>query len=840
MPGRLAASSQGRIVAVLGPTNTGKTHLAVERMLGHRSGVIGLPLRLLAREIYDRVVAQRGARVVALITGEEKIVPPQPAYFVCTVEAMPPALAVDFLAIDEIQLAADPERGHVFTDRLLRARGIVETMFLGADTMRGVLRRLLPEAEFVARPRFSELSYAGERKLSRLPRRSAVVAFSAAEVYALAELVRRQRGGAAVVLGALSPRTRNAQVALFQSGEVDYLVATDAVGMGLNMQVDHIAFAGLRKFDGLGYRELTPAEIGQVAGRAGRYMNPGTFGVTAGAPTLEPELVERIEAHRFDAVRRIQWRNPELDDRSVDALLAALTAPPPDDVLSRGRDADDYLALRAMREDREMLALADGAKAVRLLWEVCGIPDFRKTSAHVHHNLLKRIYGHLREPPWVLPTDWVTAELGRLDRTEGDIDTLAGRIAHVRTWTYVSHRADWLRDARARQEEARALEDKLSDALHQALTQRFVDRRTSALIRGLKAKQDLLAAVGADGEVLVEGHFLGRLHGLSFTPDAADAGVERRTMMNAANRVLAGEVGRRACRLADGDGAISWREDNRLWWQGAPVARLAPGADVLRPQVELLPVDHLDGALRERVRRRLADWLAETLAARLAPLGRLEALGLDGAARGLAFQLAQGLGALAREPVAALLQALSPEDRRRLGRAGVRLGYLDVFLPAMLRPERAATAVRLWTVAAGLDAPPPAPPAGAVSLPADPALPPGLYGAAGYRVCGGRAVRIDMLDRLATLAHARAAGGAFVPDHAMLSLLGLSREELDPVLRGLGYRAEPGRAAHGAADAVAYRYAGRRPRRGRPPALRSAQAHSPFAGLARLVVQEAG
>jgi len=455
---------------VLGPTNTGKTHLAVERMLGHRTGIIGLPLRLLAREIYDRVVAQKGVGAVALVTGEEKIVPSRPNYFVCTVEAMPLTWRADFLAVDEIQLCADPERGHVFTDRLLRARGEHETMFLGSNTMKPIIRRLLPEAEFIERPRFSVLSYGGEKKLSRLPRRSAVVAFSAADVYALAELMRRQRGGAAVIMGALSPRTRNAQVALYQAGEVDYLIATDAIGMGLNMDVDHVAFAAQRKFDGLGHRELRPGEVGQIAGRAGRHMNDGTFGTTAAAGPMSEELVELVENHRFPAVRRLHWRNAVLDFTSPAGLQAALRQAPPRDDLSLVLEADDSLALAALLGDAAIRDAVRSPAMVRQLWDVCRIPDFAKTMPEAHHRMLNRVFRFLSAAGATgegkIPADWIDRHMRRLDRTDGDIDTLAGRIAHVRTWTYISHQSEWLDDARHWQERTRGVEDALSDALH--------------------------------------------------------------------------------------------------------------------------------------------------------------------------------------------------------------------------------------------------------------------------------------------------------------------------------------------------------------------------------------
>ena len=474
------------VTAVLGPTNTGKTHLAIERMLGHDTGLIGLPLRLLAREVYDKVAARAGIDRVALITGEEKIKPEHPRYYVCTVEAMPREVEVDFLAIDEVQLAADPDRGHVFTDRLLHVRGKQETLMLGAQTMREAISDLIPGANFISRPRLSKLSYAGEKKITRLPPRSAVVAFSAAEVYAVAELIRRQRGGAAVVLGALSPRTRNAQVALYQSGDVDFLVATDAIGMGLNLNVEHVAFAGVRKFDGQVNRGLTPAELGQIAGRAGRHMNDGTFGVTGTVEAFATDLIERLETHTFDTVRMLQWRNRDLDFASLDRLRDSLRQAPRESRLSRARMADDVTALENICHDGEILALAVAPAAVGRLWEVCQIPDYRKISPQNHAELVATLYKFLMAPAERIPEDWFADQVAFADRTDGDIDTLANRIAHIRTWTFVSNRSDWLVDPEHWQERTRAIEDSLSDALHERLTQRFVYRRTSALMRGLK------------------------------------------------------------------------------------------------------------------------------------------------------------------------------------------------------------------------------------------------------------------------------------------------------------------------------------------------------------------
>jgi len=601
--------SAPRLVAVLGPTNTGKTHLAIERMLDHQTGMIGFPLRLLARENYDRVVKLRGARAVALITGEEKILPPNPSYFVCTVESMPLDRPVEFLAVDEIQLCADRERGHVFTARLLHARGLSETIFLGADTIRPLMRRLVPDAEYISRPRFSTLTHTGHKKVTRLPPRSAVVAFAVADVFSLAELVRRQRGGTAIVLGALSPRARNAQVGMFQAGEVDYLVATDAIGMGLNMDLDHVAFARLSKFDGRGPRRLSAAEIGQIAGRAGRHMSDGTFGTTADEGTLDPEIVTAVEEHRFEPLTRLSWRNSQLRFNSVGALLQSLDERPHAPGLVQIRDADDHRSLQLLSRNAEVSALTTNPGAVRLLWEVCQIPDFRKVLSDSHARFLAHCFTHLAGPAERLPSQWVGAQMAQLDRLEGDIDTLMQRIAHIRTWTYITHRGDWLDNAADWQERARGIEDRLSDALHERITQRFVDRRSAFLVRHLASARELLASVDKEGGVAVEGTHVGRLDGFRFVPDAADAEAMR-TLLTAANRVLRGEVATRARRLvAEADDAFSLDEEGRLFWHGGRVGRLAAGETALAPRIEVRGGDFLEGEAKERVRQRLQSFV---------------------------------------------------------------------------------------------------------------------------------------------------------------------------------------------------------------------------------------
>ncbi|HEV2303200.1 MAG TPA: helicase-related protein, partial [Stellaceae bacterium] len=809
--------SASRLVAVLGPTNTGKTHLAIERMLGHKSGMIGFPLRLLARENYDRVVKLRGARAVALITGEEKILPPNPAYFVCTVESMPLDRPVDFLAVDEIQLCADPERGHVFTARLLHARGLEETMFLGSDTIKNLMRRLVPGVEFAGRPRFSTLSYTGHKKVTRLPPRSAVVAFAVADVFSLAELVRRQRGGTAVVLGALSPRARNAQVGMFQAGEVDYLVATDAIGMGLNMDLDHVAFARTAKFDGRGLRRLSAAEIAQIAGRAGRHMSDGTFGATADEGPLDPAIVEAVEAHRFDPLARLNWRNVRLDVASVEALLKSLEERPSLPGLVPAREADDHRALRALARNQSVMALATHPGAVRLLWEVCQIPDFRKVMSDSHARLLAHCYLHLAGPHERLPTPWIASQMTSLDRLDGDIDTLMARIAHIRTWTYIAHRADWVEDAAAWQERARGIEDRLSDALHDRITQRFVDRRSAFLVRQLAGAGDLLASVSEAGEVRVEGAYVGRLDGLRFVPDASE-GEAAKTLMAAANRVLRGEVVARARRLiADADAAFAIDAAGLVRWRGGPVGRLAAGDRLVAPQVAAVAGDFVEGEVRDKVRERLQAFLRTELQRRLAPLFAAEALPLAAPGRGLVYQLVDALGALPAEAIRREVAALGRRDRAALAGLGLRFGRASVYFEPLLGPEALRFRALLWAVRHARKVPAlPGARARAKPFAVDPAVPPSFWAAIGFPVLDGVALRPDRLERLAAAAQRLSRHGPFAAEPALAALVGADPATLRRLLVGLGYRAV---IAVGAEVFVAARRrpAGK-PRRRRAPA----------------------
>jgi ATP-dependent RNA helicase SUPV3L1/SUV3 len=771
------------VIALLGPTNTGKTYLAIERMLCHRTGMIGFPLRLLARENYDRVVKLRGRGAAALVTGEERIVPPAPCYFLCTVEAMPIDRPVDFLAVDEVQLAADRERGHIFTDRLLHARGKEETIFLGAETVRPLVRLLVPEAELMTRPRLSTLTYTEPRKLTRMPRRSAIIVFSVADLYQTAERVRRETGGAALVFGALSPRTRNAQVALYQARDVDFLVATDAIGMGLNLDIDHVAFTGLTKFDGVGPRRLRPAEVGQIAGRAGRHVRDGSFGATADLGPFDRALVEAVESHHFEPLPSIYWRNAELSFVSVEALLASLERRPPRPQLVRMRHADDHAALSILARAPEIAAAARGRESVELLWDVCQVPDFRNVLSDAHTRLLAQIFAHLTGPPRCLPEDWVSAQVQALDRTDGDTDTLLGRIAAIRTWTYVSHRRGWLGDAAHWQERTRAVEDRLSDALHERLTEQFVDRRAAVVAR--HDPGDLVTEITDSGDVLVQGLLAGRVHGFRFVPDPGVRDSSR-PLLAAANRALRSAIRQRVADLAaDGGAAILLDQDGRLLWRGAPVGRLVPGERALSPRVEALASDLLDPPLRERVRRRLSEWVESHIAAQLGPLVALDHAPLSPASRALAFALAEGLGSVPRRVVARYLREIHPRESAQLQRLGLRIGVLSVCFPALLKPPSIRLRAALWTVHAGHG---PAPvPDGRPSVVLDPRVPASFYVACGYLPVASRAIRADCLERLAMAARRAASEGPLTPSARLAGLVGCRLPELASILEGIGY-----------------------------------------------------
>jgi len=800
------------VTAVLGPTNTGKTHLAIERMLAHSSGLIGLPLRLLAREVYNKVADRVGTDAVALITGEEKIKPANPRFWVSTVEAMPRDLDVAFVAVDEVQLGADLDRGHVFTDRMLNCRGREETLVLGAATVRPMVEKLLPGANLLSRPRLSQLSYAGERKITRQPRRTAIVAFSSDEVYAIAELIRRQRGGAAVVLGALSPRSRNAQVELYQSGDVDYLVATDAIGMGLNLDVNHVAFASDCKFDGYQFRRLNPAEFAQIAGRAGRATRDGTFGTTGRCAPFDAELVHALESHSFEPVKVLQWRNSELDFSTLGALAASLAALPAHPALTRAPVAEDILVFEHAARDEEVRALADSRAAIARLWDVCQIPDYRKISPAAHAELVVTLYGFLRREGRI-SDDWFACQIAQADHIDGDIDTLSTRIAHIRTWTFAANRPDWLDDPDHWQGVTRAIEDRLSDALHERLAERFVDRRTSVLMRRLRENAMLETEITKTGEVVVEGHTIGRLDGFRFAPDPTSGGTDAKALSAAAQKALAGEIETRANKLAHApDSQFVLTADATIRWIGEPVAKIVAGDTVLRPRVRILADEQLTGAALDAVQIRLDLWTRTHIERLLAPLFVLGAAeDITGLARGIAYQLVEALGVLERSKLADDLKSLDQALRAILRKHGVRFGAYHVYVPALLKPAPRALAAQLWALKhgghdiKGLDEVQRLASSGRTSFPVDKEVQRSLYRTIGYRVCGERAVRVDILERLADLIRPALSwrpgspspqptgafeGIGFTVTQAMTSLTGSSGEDFASILRALGYRME--------------------------------------------------
>lgn len=802
------------LLAVLGPTNTGKTHFAIERMLQYKTGIIGLPLRLLAREVYNRVVEKIGPAHVALVTGEEKIKPPQTYYWISTVEAMPRDIDVDFIAIDEIQLASDFERGHVFTDRILNRRGREETLFIGAQTIASTLATLLPQVQFATRPRLSQLTFLGERKITRLPRRSAIVAFSAEDVYSIAEWIRRQKGGAAVVLGALSPRTRNAQVDIYQSGEVDYIVATDAIGMGLNLDVDHIAFASDRKFDGHQYRRLTYAEFGQIAGRAGRHVKDGTFGTTGRCLPFDEDLVESIEQHQFDPIGLLQWRNSNLDFSSLRNLISSLELLPPHPKLARTPLAEDAIVLDLLSRNSDVQRQAKTRADIQRLWEVCQIPDYRKISPAAHAELVLSLFQFIVRNGRI-PDEWFRSQLNAFDRNDGDIDTLSARLAQVRTWNFIANRPDWLSDPEHWQNLTRKVEDNLSDALHDRLTQRFIDRRTSMLMRRLRENTMLEAEITSAGDVIVEGQHIGLLQGFRFTPDPNAEGEAAKALNATAHKTLAAEIERRASRIHEAvDNAFVLANDGSIRWLGEIIAKISAGDHILKPNILILADETLSGTALELVRNRLDLWLTSHIQKLLGALLELEeGQGLEGLARGVAFQIGEALGVLERSKIANDVKSLDQDSRAKLRKIGVRFGAFHLYLPLLLKPAPRALAAQLWALkhggiegVKGLDEVPLLASSGRTSFATDTDVPKGFYLAAGFRVCGERCVRVDILERLADLIRpaqsyrpgistgdapaGTADDDGFIVTVAMTSLTGCSGEAFAAILRSLGYVSE--------------------------------------------------
>ncbi len=800
------------VTAVLGPTNTGKTHMAIERMVAHKSGLIGLPLRLLAREVYGRICDKVGVANVSLVTGEERITPKGAKYQVCTVEAMPEYTNADFVAIDEVQLAVDLERGHFFTDRILNLRGKHETMLLGADTMAGALLELLPGISITTKPRMSILEYAGAKKITRMPTRSAIVAFSADEVYAIAELVRRERGGAAVVTGSLSPRTRNAQVELYQNGDVDFLIATDAIGMGLNLDVNHVAFAQDAKFDGFQYRKLTASELAQVAGRAGRHTKDGTFGITSRVQPFEEELIQALETHTFAPAKILTWRNRHLNYENISALKYSLEKPAEHRRLMKAPPNADIIALERLANDPDIIDLTTTPERVRLLWDVVKTPDYRKISPASHAEILAQVYMDLARNGKINET-WFADQVTGSDNIKGELDALSTRIANIRTCTYLSNRGEWLANSQEWREKTREVEDRLSDALHETLTKRFIDRRTSILMKRLKENRMLEAEIGENGAVSVEGHAVGHLRGFRFFADSSDSGKDAKALNTAAAKSLSAEIEKRADRLgASPNSDIVLTNDGTLRWLGEAVAKLAKSDIILKPRVIMLADEQLTGPSLDKAVARLERWTANHVNTLLKPLSDLEAnLELNGIARGIAFRMVENLGILARKEIANDLKNLDQDMRGIMRHNGVRFGAYHVFIPMLLKPAPTQLICLLWALAndrlesAGLTEIPNLSSAGRTSAPVDETFEREFYRLSGFKILGAKAVRIDILERLADLIRPTTSwkpdsgnekpegsvdGRAFFVTPAMMSILGATHEDMVVILKGLGYKEE--------------------------------------------------
>ena len=805
-----------KIKALLGPTNTGKTYYAMKRMLSHSSGIIGFPLRLLARENYDKAVSEVGKSKVALVTGEEKIIPPNAKYFCCTVESMPLERSFSFVAIDEIQLAADPDRGHIFTDRILNTRGTEETVLLGAETIKPILQKTLPNCSIEIRPRLSILSYIGVKKITRLKPRSAIVAFSIPEVYKIAELIRTKKGGAAIVMGALSPRTRNAQVDLYQNGQVDYLIATDAIGMGLNMDIDHVAFASDTKFDGKIPRYLNPPEIAQIAGRAGRHSRNGSFGVVEDHLKFDEETIEQIENHSFFPLKNIWWRNSELNFSSLNALVSSLEAYPPFNFMRRKVGALDALCLNHLSEISSIKNKINNKEALILLWDICQIPDFSNSLSGMHFSLLEKTF-ELLLANGKLDNEWIKLQLNRLNRFDGEIDTLLNRISNIRTWTFITNRQQWIDNHEYWQNEAKTIEDKLSDELHDRLTQRFVDKKIIILNKTLNEHNNLEAIIRLDGKIIVEGEEVGLLRGFEFIPSLSQ-GEKVGPILSAARKILPNEIDRRVKELLMSDNAaFKFDDDGFILWQNNKVAKLTNGEILYTPKIIIINSEFLSNEqikqieirINEAVEKNIENILSEAINLKKPILNadqqknkskkqqnisasannNEKQLGenLTGKALGIAYQVYEGLGSAQSNNLSMSTINLSEADKRNLARLGLRLGVETIYLPNLLKPTAIKLRALLWSVY-NKDFPKDAfPPDGRVSIKTLPNVKSEFYRALGFVPLGNLALRADIAERLSALIRIEARNGQFKINDAMLSIAGTTKIQMEEILYDLGY-----------------------------------------------------
>jgi ATP-dependent RNA helicase SUPV3L1/SUV3 len=690
--------TKNKITAVLGPTNTGKTHLAIETMLSFDTGMIGFPLRLLAREVYDKIIDKVDQNKVALITGEEKIIPTHAKYFLCTVESMPLDKSLDFVGVDEIQMCADHERGHIFTERLLNMRGDKLTMLMGSSTIKNIISKLDDDIEFINRNRLSKLIYAGHKKISRINRKTAIIAFSAEEVYAIAELIRRQKGGAAIVMGSLSPKTRNAQVELYRSGDVDFLVATDAIGMGINMDLDNVFFSNLRKFDGKKLRKLNLSEIGQIAGRAGRYLNDGNFGITGECKEINAEEVELLENHKFEEIKNLFWRNSNLNFNNPNSLIKSLEEKPQKKWLRKIHECEDEKALKYFLRDKNFENINFDSKTLGLLWECCQIPDFVKKTYGNHYEVVENVFKFLISEKGKISNEYMRLQLMKLDKLEGNVDSLSNRIANVRTWSYVSYKNNWIENQDYWIEKTKLLEDRLSDRLHEELTKTFIDKRASMLSRGLKQDMEFKTEILDNNDVKIDDQFIGKINGLKLELDLKQGALKTdiKSLKKAARLTIGPELEKRIQNIID-TGLIELNSNFKIYWNNFPIAKLAPGNDYLNPSFELIVDDILEKDQKQKLSSFIKKWLKNKIDIVLQSLIDLKNLkDKHSTIKAMAYQLYENNGVLKREDVSEYLKNLGQDERKTLRDLGVKFGRYHVFLHKLIKPEPVTIRTLLW------------------------------------------------------------------------------------------------------------------------------------------------
>ena len=782
--------NNNQILAILGPTNTGKTFLAIERMLEYGNGVIGFPLRLLAREVYDKIVLKIGYERVALVTGEEKIIPPKADYYLCTVESMPQDINFEFAAIDEIQMCADPERGHIFTDRLMNYRGDKLTMFLGSDTIKKLLTELVPETEFIYRERLSKLTYSGYKKISRIKPRSAIIAFSVDDVYALAEFVRRQKGGAAVVMGSLSPKTRNSQVEIYQSGDVDFLIATDAIGMGINMDIDNVYFSGLKKYDGKKIRDLRDSEIGQISGRAGRYMNDGSFGTTGDCERLTDEQIDKVENHRFDDVLNIFWRNSNLDFTSSQNLIQSLSVRPPQDNLQRNKDLIDETTFRFLVSEKSNLNFNNHQNFVKLLWECCQIPDFTKSSYNEHTDIIYKVFSFLSSDKGKITNDWMKQQLSNLNNYEGNIDSLANRISYIRTWSYVSNKSNWVENADYWIAKTKEIEDRLSEKLHEELSKSFVDKRISVLSRGLKQDIELNTKIIDTNKIYINEHYIGKINGLKIELDYSSTNLDTdiKSLKKAARSGAQQELKNRIEKIINHQELLELKEDLKIYWQDSKIAEIKPGKNYLNPVIKLFIDDTLEDNDFSNLKLTIENWIEKEKQKHLSDLISIEKTSLKNSlARGLAYQLFENNGVLNRETASNMIKNLNKEERYELRKKGIKIGKYHIYQPRMIRPNAVKFKTILWKCFNSTKEMS-YPNFGINFLKNFKNKNKNFLRICGFETFGNFIIRVDILERLFIEIINRSKDYKFKLDSKILNLLGCTKDDFVNFIKLIGYK----------------------------------------------------